>query len=269
VYYRSNQSQEMADQVEKVRPLLEQFGTPLQRGGFLQGLTAAELQRGRFVLSDTGLANARAALAAMREGNDLSELCLSQFQLGHGHLFRDELAEAEENLQAALAIAERIGDTVNETLSLTYLTVLHRKRGQTEEVRRYLPRSLAAATAARRTFYIGLARGNQAWLAWREQNLSEARTNAEAALELVQVQSFFCIKWLALWPLLAAMLRQGDTFGAIEQARALLDPSQQTLPDVLTSALNDALAAWDAGQFLTAHVALERALPPAQERGYL
>lgn len=269
VYYRSNQTQEIEDQVEKVRPLLDQFGTPLQRGAFLQGLTAMELQRGRFVLSDTGLANTRAALAAMREENNLSELCFAQFQMGHCLLFRDELAEAEENLQAALALAERIGDAVNETLCLTYLTVLHRKRGQIEEVRHYQTRSLAAATTVNRTVYIGFASANQAWLAWREQNFSEARANAEAALELMPGQGFFPIKWVALWPLLAALLRQGDTAGAVEQARALLDSSQQPLPHVLTSALKDALAAWDAGQFANAHAALERALPPAQERGYL
>jgi hypothetical protein len=52
-------------------------------------------------------------------------------------------------------------------------------------------------------------------------------------------------------------------------ARALLSPKQQRLPDLLTKALEQAVAAWDKEEIETAAIHLEKALVSAEVLGYL
>ena len=51
--------------------------------------------------------------------------------------------------------------------------------------------------------------------------------------------------------------------------RMLLDPTQQPLPEKLRVILESALQAWDAGQQEEVRSLLQRAVPLAEEMGYL
>src|SRR5262249_42362794 len=157
-----------------------------------------------FVPSDETLAHAQAALAAAQEADVLSVIADTQFALGFVQLWRGYLDTAEVHLQGALALADRtpgagpFGDLA--TICHTYLASLARKRGQVDETRRRAERSLAAATEHQMDVYVGMARANLAWVAWRQGSHAEAETHGQAALAHWLIAYPF--KWAALWPLL-------------------------------------------------------------------
>ena len=191
--------------------------------------------------------------------------------LGFSYLWRGDLNEAEEHFQVGLRLTERTGDIVVQSRCLTYLTIIHRKRRQVEEVRHYVSRSLAVATAGQMLEYIGMARANLAWLAWREGDLSETEANGRTALESWQQvpigQAPF--QWTALWPLIGVALAQDQVSEAVDYARALLEPTQQLLSEALTAIVEEAIHTWEGGDLEETRTNLDQAVELAQEMGYL
>ncbi|MGD8968912.1 MAG: hypothetical protein PVI07_15510, partial [Anaerolineae bacterium] len=177
--------------------------------------------------------------------NDPTFIVQAQFGLGFSLLWRDELAEAEDALQSALSLAERTGDIVLQARCLSFLTILGRRRGQVEDVRRAIPPSLAAARAAAVSQCVGTAQANLAWVAWREGALSEAEANGQAALETWKQFPNFMFQWTALWPLTGVALARREVGKAMDYVRILLDPLQQRPPEEMATALERALDAWD------------------------
>jgi tetratricopeptide (TPR) repeat protein len=265
--YRLRQTEALLALAEQIRPVVEQYGTPAQRGNFLIRLGIVSQQRDRYVISDETLAYARAALAAMEETRDLRQIAEARFVVGSYLLFRGELEEAEAQLQAALGLAERTGDLWSRVIHLTYLTVLYRRRGQLKEVREYAERSLAAATAAQSAMYVGMAKANLAWLAWRSGNPSEAQEYGRAALELWPARGHF-LEGLALWPLMGVALGREQMAEAVEYGRALLAPTQQALPDPIRAQVEAALEAQEQGQPERARAHLCQAMARARDMGY-
>ena len=176
-------------------------------------------------------------------------------------------------MQVALAIAERTGDMVHQARCLTYLTILYRKRSQVEEARHYVSRSLAAATAAQTLEIVATAKANLSWIAWREENLSEAKVKGRAALSLWQQlpvsHTIYPFQWTALWPMIGVALVQESETEAVDYARAMLEPSQQSLPDALNLVLEKVIKTLEGGEFEKISIHLNHAIELAQELGYL
>jgi hypothetical protein len=209
------------------------------------------------------LADAREGLALSLEWGGLKSRLEFTLEVGFLHLWRHELDEAEEKLQAALKTAETAGIMQIQTLSLTYLTVLYRFRRQVDEVIHYAQRAQMAADAAKMPDYVAAAKGNQAWLAWCHQDLATAEQRGQEALEIWhQSPLVYPFQWQALWPLTGVALKHDDQEKTGSYVRALLDLTQQLLPGPLNEALE---AASHAGN--TLH--LRRAAQIAQEMGYL
>ena len=144
---------------------------------------------------------------------------------------------------------------------------------QMEETRRDAARSLEVATAAHMPEYVAMAKANQAWLAWRAGDLAAVQELGQAALELWHQlppgHASAPFQWLARWPLIAAALRKDQLASATDQARALLDPGQQRLPDALAANLEQAVQAWDGGTPESANTLLHQSLALALEMRYL
>jgi tetratricopeptide (TPR) repeat protein len=165
---------------------------------------------------------------------------------------------------------ERTGNLVYRTWILTWLSVLHRKRGESEACRDYAQRGLQTAEAARLMENAALARGNLAWLAWREGDLAEAEKQGRAALDLWEESAFvYAFHWTALFPLLAVAVEKDALAEALDHARALLDPQQQKLPDPLEAALETAIQTGDDEGAEAARQSLQQAVQVARETGYL
>ncbi len=262
--------QEMALLVEQVRPAVEHHGTPFQRSLFYRNLALMALRRDRFVVSDEMLSDARRAAAAARETGHDSELNLTDFLLGFLPLWRDDLVEAEKQLQITLESCERTGDVTTQARCLTYLTVAYRKRGDMDKVRSFAMRSQETAAIGQMIEYISMAQANLAWAARREGKLAEARELGVAAWEAIQTtMQGQLLNWVAVWPLIGICLAQNQIAEAVDYARKLLIPTQQPQPEVLAAPLQAAIQAWEQAQPERAYVCLTQAAALAEPMGYL
>ena len=270
VHYWLNEVDQMAALVRQVRPVLERHGTPAQRSDFFGSLLFMASRRDRYVISDETLAYGRARLAAAEEMGEPFQVATAQFNLGFSLLFYSNLDEAERRFLEALGFAERAGDVTLQARSLTYLSILYRKRGLVDEVRSYIERSLVAAEAGGMVEYITVARANRSWLAWRAGKLTEAEREGMAAVEELRALPIpYPLHWLALWPLIAAALARDDTETAVTHARALLPPPQQPPPKQLASLLTSGIEAWDQGRREAATRDLRSAVEVAEDLAYL
>jgi tetratricopeptide (TPR) repeat protein len=259
----------MARLVEKAQPAVEQYGTPAQRARFFQVIVTSAWERERHRPSECTLGSARAMLAASQETRNAGIIGMSQFILGFACLWRDELEEAEDALQKGLLLAQRTADVVLESRCLTYLAVLSRRRGQVEEARHYISRSLPIAATAQVRPYIGAAQANLAWVAWREGDLSVAEVKGQTALDIWDEGKTFPFEWMALWPLVGVALARQKVARAMTHARRMLHPLQQPLPTEMATALEAAIEIWDQEQSEAAETHLEQAAKMAVELGYL
>jgi tetratricopeptide (TPR) repeat protein len=273
LHYWLGQWREISELADQVRRTVEQRGTPSQCISFFLSLASMYARRDRYAVSEETLAFCQTALAISLESENLSEIAWARFVLGFNQLWAGDLDGADRQMQTALALAERTGDVVHQSRCLTYLTILYRKRGQLDRVRQYASRSLTLATAVEMLEYIGTAQANLAWLAWREGDLSRAEAKGRAALatwhQLPAGHASCAFQWTALWPLLGVALARNRTSEASRHAGALLEATQQRLPDALTAVLEEAVTAWEESESETARAWFARAIVLAQELGYL
>jgi predicted ATPase/DNA-binding SARP family transcriptional activator len=272
LYYWSGQWREMSE-LGQIRSVVEQHGTPTQCINFFLALASMNQRRDRYVVSEETLDLCQIALAISQESEEVGEIAWARFMLGFGQLWHGDLDEAEQQIQAALALAEQTGDVVHQSRCLTYLTILYRKRGQLGKARHYIPRSLAAAQAGQMVEYVGMAQANLSWVSWREGDLAQAEANGQAALrfwrQLPSGHSSCAFQWLALWPLVAVAAARDRVPEACAFMPALLQPTQQRLPDALTAAVENVLSAGEDNDLEAARTYLARALALAQELAYL
>jgi hypothetical protein len=230
-------------------------------------------RRDRYLISEETLAFCQTALAISQESENLAEIAWARFMLGFSQLWCGYLDQAEKQMQEALDLAQRTGDVVHQSRCLTYLTILYRMRGNLDKTRQYASLSQAAANAAQMVEYAGMAQANQAWLAWREGDLTSAEVDGRAALELWKQlpasHSSCAFQWTALWPLIDLALAQDRATEAGEYVSALLDSTQQRPPGELEAAVGLASSAFDEDDVESAHIHLARAIELAQELGYL
>ncbi len=261
---------EYSDLVEKVQPVVETYGTPEQMATFYISVCTRNFRRDRYIISEETLTYAETALKASQQLGNAGMIAQAQFTCAFCRTWHNDLEEGEKQFHAALRMAERIGDALMQAHCLTYLSIVHRRRGRVEETRRFSAQALAKATDVQRPESIGMAKANLAWVAWRLDNVNECQENGLAALELwlpLSISYPFC--WTALLPLIGVTLVQQQVSEAVGYARTLLQPHQQRLPDVLTTALETAIHAWDADQPGSARSHLQQATALAREMGYL
>ena len=132
--------------------------------------------------SEESLGYAHALLAARLDMENEHEVGWARFYLGVAYLWHGDLEEAEEQLHAALTVGEQTGDVTLQARCLGNVIHVYRNRGQVEATRRASVRALAFLTETPMPYYIGMAKANLAWVAWRVGNLSEARELGQAAL---------------------------------------------------------------------------------------
>ena len=269
-HYWLAQWPEMEALVNRVQPVVQESGRSASRARFLMASILMHLRRERYEVSDEMLTASYESLVASQEWGDLKTRVECQFEIGFLHLWRHELDEAEENLQAAMKLAETSGAVPIQVLGLTYLTVLYRFRNQVDEVLDHVLRAQEAAGAAKMPDYVAAARGNQAWLAWRSNDLTTAEQKGQEALKMWhQSPLVYPFQWQALWPLIGVVLaqcRDGEVWGYIQK---LLEPTQQFLPYELNTTLEAAVQAKIMDQTDIARSHLDRAIAMAQEMGYL
>jgi DNA-binding SARP family transcriptional activator len=269
-YYWLNEPEKIQELVAQILPVVSSQGTPQQRIYLYKGLGEMAMRRERYAGSREFLHYARLALEAAQESGEEQLIGSTFFNLGFAHLWAGNPVEAEEFLLAAKVKAEKIGNEFSQVLSLSYLGVLYRKMGRVECAREVIDRALELATRGRRPMYMGVARANQAWLAWRNGNCGEAQELGETALGLwSDISVVYPLKWLAYWPLIGTALIKQDIGTAVRHAQGLFSPEQQPQPDILTKLLENCFACWDAERPEEACLHMREAVRLAKKTGYL
>ena len=270
--YWLGQMDEIAALNEKIRPLLEQYGTLELQASFYLSQAGGNMKDGRFLATVQTLEYAHIALRLYEQLDDPVNLGWAQDNPGFYHLFLGDLDLAEKYLRDALRTAERIGEATLQLRCLTYLTILFRKRSEVEETEHWSLRSLKVASAGNVPVFIGMAKANLAWVSWQKGQLEEAQHLGKEALVLwQQTATIYPFHWAALWPLLAVALTQQRIAEAIVYAKAVFAPQQLLPPLALKEVMEAAISAWETGQEACTRVKLQKAIVLADEldQGYL
>lgn len=265
VHYGRGDADAMAQLAETVADVVDTRARSVQRARFLRLRAMTSARRERYFILDEALGYYQRALAESREAAQPPLLVNCLLGMGFAHLWRSEDDLAERHLSEGLELADQIGYQWGRVLCSTYLTVLQRRRGRRSPTEELARTSLEVAETGDWSSYRAAARGNLAWVAWRNGELDRARAHAEAALAGWR-DSVYPFQWLALWPLIDIMMQQNETEEALTLAQSMLAPSQQRLPVPIEQALARALAA---GNLETAEPHLRHALQLARENRYL
>jgi eukaryotic-like serine/threonine-protein kinase len=251
--------------LERARPVLESRGTAARRHTFDRQVTMQELIRHRFRVGDADIARLHRSIEFAEQSGDEKDVGYALYFLGWALWLRGDLTEAQQQLEKALAMGERIGETHLLTMGLLVLTATALRRHDTEAVRALIPRALTAARTD--VMYVALTMAAQTWLAWQDGHPDQviALAGRLAEFDLGTLVSGARYRWLALFPLIAAQLQSGNAAAAVAAAREIVDPAQQLLPDELMAALDAALAAWDGGEAAAAEERLASALRLAHD----
>ncbi len=270
--YFSGDVDELAEQTERARAVIEVCATADQRCRFFENLTLMSLRRDGFIPTEETLSYARRSVEGMTELGDAGQMAAILFTFGFALLWRGALDEAADALNRTLDLAKRTGNSLLQSMCMTYLTVLHRKRGDVEAVREWNARSQRAAQEVNRPEYVAMAAANRAWVALKEDQSSVAEAEARSAMALWNGSSStfrYPLHWPAVWILIDVGEREDRVGQAIEDAKMLLAPSQAKVPGPIATALHGAIEAWDAEDEAMARASLTEALRLAREMAYL
>jgi hypothetical protein len=255
--------------LESARSAVDVRGDTPRRSIFYQLLAWQRAQRARYRVDEEVIANMRKGVAAAAGSGDEACVAYAHQRLGLFLLLRGDLVEAQEYLDRALAVTERIGDIGLGARTLLALTVTALRRQDVDAVRTLAPRAMAACEAAGNPDFMGVAgaKASLAWLAWQDNRPLEVVTLAREAMELsgAMIGENVRSDWVFLWPLVALHLSAGRTGEAVPAGLRMLEPVQQQMPDELESLLRSAGAAWTSAQDEAAATILAQALGLARE----
>jgi len=269
VLYWRNEAEKGGAVLAAARPVVEARGTPARKQSFFWMYGGHRMRQTRYRIDEETLTSLRAAVAAAREAGDEQVTGLPLFTLGFALVWHGDLAAGREDMEAALAIADRTGDVVLRARCLCYLTVAALREHDTEAVRALAPVALEAATTAGYPEYVAAAKAMMAWVAWRDGRPDDVLALGGEALELWRTTVVsYSWYWLCLWPLVSVRLEKEDLAGAVEAARQLLPAPQQRLPDELEANVRAAIAAWDGADASGAAESLSGAVELAQRLNY-
>jgi serine/threonine protein kinase len=247
LYFLSRVS-ELAQLIERTRPLIEQHGTPLQRAQFFQALVHMNLRRDRYRISLDTLDYVRASLRAAEQQDDARERALAHFTLAFPLMFAGHDSEAEPHYLQAIAGAERVGDMALQARFLSYYAILLRRLDRVDETRAIAERVREIAEKQGFVDYLGVAHAHLAWVALRQQREVEPEASlALAAWARLPPSYKYPLQWLARAPLAAHLTACGHADDALAQWQLLIDEVQSRLPDELEAAIRAALALRAAG----------------------
>jgi serine/threonine protein kinase/DNA-binding NarL/FixJ family response regulator/tetratricopeptide (TPR) repeat protein len=270
LYYRLNLQQEMQTELSIMEPFVQRIGTPSQRLRYYQNSIFLACRTERYRMPDHTLALVDLSLKAAVETGIASDLAQVHFLSGFCHLWRGNLELAEKYLNNALSEAMRLEDVVLQSRCVTYLTILHRKRGDTVQTKVFAESSLDLAFTLNLQEYIATAKANQAWLGLRAHQFEEAKRFALDAIRIWQsVVTVAPLQELAVWPLIRILLSSKQISEACEYAKILLQPAQRKLDPEIEELLQLAVKADEEGDSALAEENLMKSTNIVEIQGYV
>jgi len=267
LHYWKSELEQMEALIEKVRPVLNQYGDPSLQSRFYMLNVSYRMRAERFSISKQTLQDAQALIEVNSKMDDLSEKTLGTSTGGIVSLLVNQLDNAEHYLQSALDMTRKTGEAYMATICQTYLSLVYRRSGRLEKTYQAATQGLEIAQRYQMHDYVGTSHANLAWVAWRRGEIENGRQHSHEALDAWgQSQGNYPLFWTALFPRMAINLAEGDVKSAVQDANRMMDADQQELPGSLSAPLNAAVNTEDENQ---AKVLLEQALNAAIAAQYL
>ena len=150
VYFFSNEAGKGAAVLAEVGPVVEALGGPVQKQYFYTALLRNQLSKARHRVDEEIIATARAASRAVDEVCDYCEPVLRPPWPASGRklldparclLLQGDLDEAEERLNAALAVADRVGEPLLHLRCLSHLPLTALRRHYAAAVAALVPQT--------------------------------------------------------------------------------------------------------------------------------
>ena len=229
----------------------------------------ARVMRNRYRVEEADIATMRESLAAAAQGDEEKDVGYATFFFGLALWLHGDLAAAQEQMERALAMAERIGESILLGQSLLGLALTALRRHDTEAVRALAPRAVEAAPDLASSEYLAGAKACLAWLAWQDRRPDDVITLSGEIAELIagtgRLGSYHGL--VHRWPLIAVHLEAGHVAAAVAVSRQI-PQYVPWLPGDLESALEEARQAWDQGQAGLAGERLAAAAALARDLNY-
>jgi hypothetical protein len=259
--------------LERMRPVVQQYGTARQRSSFFECAASHLMARDRYLFSDAAVASARRAMSELggaleHAGQAAGARFVLAFSLVLGT--REHCSEAVELFETTLTELEPIGDPMLISRSLVYQSIAHRRLGHAEAVKVGIERARRYAERARLTHYLGACLACDAWLCWRDGEPEQAEQLANEAVSWWRKGTHvFPFRWLANFVLLDAQHLRDDFAGARLVLDDLLEPTQKRFEEPLATALAAARQACLALEARDASRQVLAVLQLAHREGYL
>jgi tetratricopeptide (TPR) repeat protein len=268
LHYWRNECDLQAALLSRVQPLVDNRAGPWQRADFYVHVAGQRWRAARFAVDESILDDVRAARSIVADAG----LHLEAFHwqtFGFVLLLHGDMSAARAELEGALAVARRAGDSSLELASLTFLAWACLRQHDVSGVKQMIEQSSGLLrTDAFPTS--GMMRAMSSWVAWKEERFDDVEHITRDALERWRPRLVrYPFTWICLWPLIAVRLARGRDEEAMTAARDMVNPPQMRLPGPLEIQVGSALSAWDAGRRGLAVRRLGKALQVAEELSFV
>jgi tetratricopeptide (TPR) repeat protein len=240
-----------AGRVEEMEPAIGELEEPVrlhgdgrQRADFHSRMAMMLEFRDMYRPDEIVIEHQRAALREMQALGSVAGSMHQQFALGFAEMWGGHLDDAERDMVASRALAERIGDTLTVARGDAYIAILHRFRHRRREALESGERAMEACASLGPQFrpYQGVGHAMRGSVALEAGDLDAARVHLDRALEAFDDYSrlrgsSYPMAWIARLPYLVVQLREGDLDEAVAQGRRLLEPDMQVLPPSIAEPL--------------------------------
>ena len=269
LYYWNKDVKLNAAVLARAQPVVEARGSPDRKAGFYIQLASQRARAARFRVDDETLMCARMAVQFSEQGVGEHRVAYCHTNLGGLLFWHGDVDRAEQHIERALALGERVGDPKCRRWCLSHLMLIAVRRKDVEAVRCLSRRTLAVESGGEDAALTGAGKAGLAWVAWKEGHSQEVVRLVADALELWSTPtSTFYYKGLCLWPFISINLAVGRPGEAVDAGRQLLEPTQVRLPDDLEALVKAAEAAWGRHEAATATAKLSQALGRACQLGF-
>ncbi len=237
VYYWMNRVADMQNLLAEQVVSIEQYGNYDQIASIHMMNVLMLLRKNKYLVGEETLASAHKMVTASSKGKDLRVKVMTSFLRGFAYLWSNQATPGIPYFKDALKMSNRIGDLVFTSRCLTYLAVSYRRLNQVDLAKDYALQAYDAAVVSKMPEYLGSAKANLAWVAFKNGEQQEVKNLAKEAIafwnELPDVHSSVTMCWLACWPILAVLQTEGNIANALPYLEMMLQPEQKRVEDVL------------------------------------
>lgn len=265
-HYWLGETGEMLQVIERSGTAIRERGTYFQQSRLFKREILILFHEEHLNISAATQALGLQSLEFAKKWTDPDDLMRGHYMVATCSLWRRELNDSEAGFLESLRLAEHIGNAEYKVMAMSHITTIHRMRGDRDKVDEWAERTLEQARLGAMGMYVGIALGNQAWLAGRNGDWTRTRELAAPMLSSWRV-SPFQVLWLAAGPALAAAIAEERWEAASDALDAMLRSNQQVPSENLAQAMRRARDALARGDAVDARDVLRSARREAQMLG--